>query len=82
MRVNAITHQSDLIKARVATATLLRPPYETLSRDQQAELNVSKWLCIEKEALARSEELSARALLLDSDAFDHRNYLESAASML
>ena len=70
--LKAITHQSDLIKARVARATLIRPPYETLSEIQQADLSANKWLCIEKEALARSEELLARALLLDSDPFFHR----------
>ncbi|MCF7729065.1 MAG: hypothetical protein K9M81_01715 [Chthoniobacterales bacterium] len=75
--LNAITHQSELIKARVERTTLLRPPYETLSKDQQAKLNVNKWLCIEKEALARSEELLAQTSLLDTDD-EFTNYLYKA----
>ncbi|MDH4469385.1 MAG: hypothetical protein QE493_00220, partial [Verrucomicrobiae bacterium] len=62
--LNAITHQFDLIEARVASTTVLRPPYETLSEDQQANLSANKWLCIKKEALAQSEELLAQASLL------------------
>jgi hypothetical protein len=61
--LKAMDHQSDLIKARVARATLILPPYKTLSKEQQADLSKNKWLCIEKEALARSEELLDRVSL-------------------
>jgi hypothetical protein len=73
----AIIHQSDLIKARVARATLIRPPYETLSEKQQADLSANKWLCIEKEALARSEELEAQDVVLS----DHGEDLERAVNI-
>jgi hypothetical protein len=76
--LKAITHQSKLIKARVARATLIRPPYETLSEEQQTKLSFNKWLCIEKEALARSEELKAQKFSL-SIFNNNRDYLDEAA---
>jgi hypothetical protein len=39
---------------------VLRPPYETLSDEQQAGLSENKWLCIREDALAQSEDLFAQ----------------------
>ena len=77
--LNAIIHQSDLIEARVASARLLRPPYETLSDEQQAGLSENKWLCIREDALAQSEDLFAQASLLPLGS--NRSYLARAAEM-
>ncbi len=65
--LNAITHQSNFIGARVASATVLRPPYETLSGEQQAVFLANKWLCIREDALAQSASF-------------HQQYVEAAAA--
>jgi hypothetical protein len=65
--LNAITHQSNFIGARVASATVLRPPYETLSGEQQAVFLANKWLCIRENALAQSASF-------------HQQYVEAAAA--
>ncbi|MDH4469518.1 MAG: hypothetical protein QE493_00910, partial [Verrucomicrobiae bacterium] len=55
--LDAITHQSKLIEARVASGRLLRPPHETLSGEQQAVFLANKWLCIREDALAQSASI-------------------------
>jgi len=64
---HAITHQQDLINARVTMASLLRPPYEALDEATSKTLSTHKWNVIRYEAEAQRHESLAKVALDNSD---------------